>query len=54
MGKGNEMIESLGIDYYRITQTKKRKLKIKCRVILNEASLRLPVSKYVHGNVAMR
>jgi len=51
IGKGNEMIEHLGEEYYRRTQASKRKLGLKCRVILNEMSRVLPVAKYVVGNV---
>ncbi|HIH37646.1 TPA: hypothetical protein HA245_01795 [Candidatus Woesearchaeota archaeon] len=51
MGKGNEMVEHLGEDYYQRTQIKKKRLKLRCRVILNNISRRLPVKKHVVGNV---
>ncbi|MBI4144351.1 MarR family transcriptional regulator [Candidatus Woesearchaeota archaeon] len=51
MGKGNEMIDYLGMNYYKKTQIIKKKLGVQCRVILNETSRIQPVSKYVVGNV---
>jgi sugar-specific transcriptional regulator TrmB len=51
MGKGGEMIEYLGEEYYKTTQIRKKKLALKCRVILNAISKKLSVSKYVMGNV---
>jgi len=50
-GKGNEMIEHLGLEYYRRTQERKKLLKIKTRAILNIESKKKPVAKYVHANV---
>ena len=50
MGKGGEMIEFLGEEYYKTTQIRKKKLGIKCRVILNERSRNTEVSKHVTGN----
>lgn len=36
LGRGGEMIETFGMDYYQSTQTKKQRLGLKCRIILNE------------------
>ena len=51
LGKGNEMIENLGEEYYKTTQIIKKKLGLKCRVILNEVSKKLPVKEHVVGDV---
>ena len=51
IGKGNEMIEYFGEGYYNLTQIKKKKLGIKCKVILNKTSRKLPVKKYIVGDV---
>lgn len=51
MGRGNEMIDHFGVDYYTQTQKLKKKLKIKCRVILNDVSRKEPVGKIVRGDV---
>jgi predicted transcriptional regulator len=51
LGKGNEMVDYLGEDYFKLTQAKKKNLNIKCRVIMNEVAIDLPVSKHIFGNV---
>ena len=51
MGKGNEMIEHLGRDYYIRTQERKRRNNIHCRVILSAGSEKLPVHDHVSGDV---
>jgi predicted transcriptional regulator len=51
MGRGNEILMHFGLEYYRFTQEKKKKLGIKNRVILNELTRTEPVSRHVFGNV---
>src|SRR3989338_295615 len=51
IGRGNEIIEKLGLWYYKITQEKKRRLKIRCRILLSKKALELPVKEYVSGDV---
>jgi len=51
IGRGNEMLRHFGEEYYKGTQELKRKLKIKCRVLLNKIAKREPVAKIVVGNV---
>lgn len=51
MGRGQEMINHFGEPYYRATQELKKKLGIKCRVILNEVARKEPVSKIAKGNI---
>jgi len=51
MGRGNEILEHFGEEYYTQTQELKKNLKLKCRVILNEIAKKEPVSKIISGNV---
>jgi predicted transcriptional regulator len=51
LGRGQEMIEHFGVEMYRSTQELKSKLKVQCRVILNEVARGEAVSKIVEGEV---
>ncbi len=51
MGRGNEMIEHFGEEYYGQTQELKKNLKLKCRVMLNESAKKEPVGKIAVGDV---
>jgi len=51
MGRGNEMLEHFGEEYYRHTQELKKNLKLNCRVILSDVARNEPVKKIVVGNV---
>lgn len=51
MGRGNEMLEHFGEEYYTQTQELKKNLKLKCRVILNTIAKNEPVGRIVVGNV---
>ncbi len=51
MGRGNEILEHFGEDYYQQTQELKKNLKLKCRIILNEIAKKELVSRIVVGNV---
>lgn len=51
LGRGGEMQEATGAIFYRHTQKLKKKLNIKCRVILSEETKKLSYHKYTSGNI---
>ncbi|MFA6022555.1 MAG: helix-turn-helix domain-containing protein [Candidatus Pacearchaeota archaeon] len=51
LGKGGVMQDAVGAGFYRYTQRLKKKMKIKCRVILDEENKKHSYHKYVFGNV---
>jgi len=50
-GRGGEMQDETGAAFYRYTQKLKKKMKIKCRVILDKENLHHSYHKYVIGNI---
>ena len=46
-GKGGEMVKVTGIGFYKYSQKLKRELKVKCRIILDKDSMKIPY--YVHA-----
>lgn len=51
LGRGNEMLELLGEDYYAWSQEFKRNLNVKTNAILDLRSKDKPVMKHIYGNV---
>jgi predicted transcriptional regulator len=51
IGRGGMIAKNLGEEFYKLTQEKKKRLKIKCRVILNCVALNESINQYVAGNV---
>ena len=49
MGKGNEMVEVIGLPYYKSTQDKKRLMHIKTRAILSTQSRNKPFEKHMEA-----
>lgn len=50
-GMGGEMQDATGEAFYKYTQKLKKKLKVKCRVILDKATLKHSYHKHVKGNI---
>jgi len=50
-GKGGEMQDATGEVFYKYTQKLKKKMNLKCRVILDKESQFLPYNKYTTGNI---
>lgn len=50
-GKGGEMMDIVGEGFYKYTQELKKRMSIKCRILLDSQSMKLPYGKYVHGNI---
>jgi sugar-specific transcriptional regulator TrmB len=50
-GRGGEMQKVVGENFYRYTQRLKKKMKVKCRVILSKETKNLPYHKYTEGNI---
>jgi sugar-specific transcriptional regulator TrmB len=51
MGKGGEMQNAVGENYYKYTQKLKKDLGISCRVVLDRESITHSYHKYVQGNL---
>lgn len=51
MGRGGEMMEEVGIVFYRYVQRLKKQMKVKCRIILGEDTVDMKYKKYVYGNI---
>jgi len=50
-GRGGEMQDAIGEGFYKYTQQLKKKMKIKCRVILDTENIHHSYHKYVTGNL---
>ena len=51
LGRGGEMQDEVGEGFYRYTQKLKKKLKLKCRAILDRQTTKHSYHKYVTGNL---
>ena len=51
LGNGGHVSNFTGLDYYKFSQELKRKLGVKCRVILNEGKREHPDFSFVTGNI---
>lgn len=51
MGRGGEMQDATGEGFYRYTQKLKKKMKVRCRVILDKENVKHSFHKYVQGNI---
>lgn len=50
-GRGGEMQDATGEEFYKYTQKLKKSMKIKCRVILDRGTIRHPYHRYVTGDI---
>ncbi|MFH1307761.1 MAG: helix-turn-helix domain-containing protein [archaeon] len=51
LGRGGEMQDAAGESFYKYTQKLKKKLKVKCRVILDKQTTSHPYHKVIEGNL---
>jgi predicted transcriptional regulator len=51
LGRGGEMMEEVGVVFYSYVQRLKKKMGVKCRIILGEDTIDMKYTKYVHGKI---
>ncbi len=51
LGRGGEMMEEVGEPFYIYTQKLKKRMKVKCRIILGEDTVNMKYQKYVFGGI---